>query len=74
MGYYCHKMILRIVISGHSDYVKEMKMQCDSNTNLTAKVRAVTILENGDELFGDWSQEGYVACVGKSLIFFTNVG
>ena len=58
-------MILKLEISGQSSYAKEMSIYCDSNTNFTAKVRAVTILDSGDELFGSWSQEGYVACVGE---------
>ncbi|CAG7785921.1 unnamed protein product [Allacma fusca] len=52
---------------GLSDYLQEIRMHCDSNTNLTAKVRAITRLENGDELYGDWSQDGNFACIGTSI-------
>ncbi|XP_021962636.1 cytokine receptor isoform X3 [Folsomia candida] len=48
-----------------STYYHKMKFSCETSTNLTAQVRAVTVLESrGETLYGRWSSAGNFNCGG----------
>jgi hypothetical protein len=64
-GWCGRDFIVKILFTGKPSYYDQVQLSCESNTNVTAQVRAVTRV-NEEKLFGDWSPEGEFSCYGES--------
>lgn len=63
-GLISNNIFILCFIIGKISYMDSVDLKCETNTNVTARVRAVSILD-GVEVVGDWSPEGSFNCYGR---------